>query len=148
AVAELRRATIVVGLDQYLRQVQDLIRPGTTIRSSGLGQEQERAETAAAAAAAGHAVALIGLGDAGVYAMGSPALETAGVDIEVVGVPGVTAALAAAAVPGAPPRPRPPPAHVPPARPAPPVGRQRARGARRGRRRPGGVLLQPRQPGT
>jgi cobalt-precorrin 5A hydrolase / precorrin-3B C17-methyltransferase len=102
AVAELRRASIVVGLDQYLRQVQDLIRPGTTIRSSGLGQEQERAETAVADAAAGHAVALIGSGDAGVYAMGSPALETAGVDIEVVGVPGVTAALAAAAVLGAP----------------------------------------------
>src|SRR6201999_4183502 len=98
----LRRASIVVGLDQYLRQVQDLIRPGTTIRSSGLGQEQERAETAVADAAAGHAVALIGSGAAGGYPRGSPALETAGVDIEVVGVPGVTAALAAAAVLGAP----------------------------------------------
>ena len=78
AVAELRRATIVVGLDQYLRQVEDLLRPGTTIRASGLGQEQERAEAAVADAAAGHAVALIGSGDAGVYAMGSPALESAG----------------------------------------------------------------------
>ena len=102
AVAELRRATIVVGLDQYLRQVEDLLRPGTTIRASGLGQEQERAEAAVADAAAGHAVALIGSGDAGVYAMGSPALETAGRDIDVIGVPGVTAALAAAAVLGAP----------------------------------------------
>ena len=105
AVAELRRARIVVGLDQYLRQVQDLIRPGATIRSSGLGQEQERAETAVADAAAGNAVALVGSGDAGVYAMGSPALEAAGLDgldIEVTGVPGVTAALAAAAVLGAP----------------------------------------------
>jgi cobalt-precorrin 5A hydrolase/precorrin-3B C17-methyltransferase len=102
AVAELRRATIVVGLDQYLRQVEDLLRPGTTIRASGLGQEQERAEAAVADAAAGHAVALIGSGDAGVYAMGSPALETAGPGIDVIGVPGVTAALAAAAVLGAP----------------------------------------------
>jgi cobalt-precorrin 5A hydrolase/precorrin-3B C17-methyltransferase len=104
AVAELRRATIVVGLDQYLRQVEDLLRPGTTIRASGLGQEQERAEAAVADAAAGHAVALIGSGDAGVYAMGSPALESAGqaAAIDVIGVPGVTAALAAAAVLGAP----------------------------------------------
>jgi cobalt-precorrin 5A hydrolase/precorrin-3B C17-methyltransferase len=102
AVAELRRATIVVGLDQYLQQVEDLLRPGTTIRASGLGQEQERAEAAVADAAAGHAVALIGSGDAGVYAMGSPALEAANNAIDVIGVPGVTAALAAAAVLGAP----------------------------------------------
>jgi cobalt-precorrin 5A hydrolase / precorrin-3B C17-methyltransferase len=108
AVAELRRARIVVGLDQYLRQVEDLLRPGTTVRSSGLGQEQERAAAAVADAAAGHAVALIGSGDAGIYAMGSPALETlatlatAGVTAEVIGVPGVTAALAAAALLGAP----------------------------------------------
>ena len=108
AVAELRRARVVVGLDQYLDQVKDLLRPGTTIRSSGLGQEQERAAAAVAEAAAGHAVALIGSGDAGIYAMGSPALETlgtletTGAAIDVVGVPGVTAALAAAAVLGAP----------------------------------------------
>jgi cobalt-precorrin 5A hydrolase/precorrin-3B C17-methyltransferase len=108
AVAELRRARIVVGLDQYLHQVEDLLRPGTTVRSSGLGQEQERAAAAAADAAAGHAVALIGSGDAGIYAMGSPALETlatlatAGVTAEVIAVPGVTAALAAAALLGAP----------------------------------------------
>jgi cobalt-precorrin 5A hydrolase/precorrin-3B C17-methyltransferase len=104
AVSELRRARIVVGLDQYLRQVEDLLRPGTSVRASGLGQEQERAEAAVADAAAGHAVALIGSGDAGVYAMGSPALEAApqSQPIDVVGVPGVTAALAAAAVLGAP----------------------------------------------
>ncbi|HEY0717801.1 MAG TPA: precorrin-3B C(17)-methyltransferase [Streptosporangiaceae bacterium] len=102
AARELRRARVVVGLDQYLRQVEDLLRPGTTVRPSGLGQEQERAAAAVADAAEGHAVALIGSGDAGVYAMGSPALETAGAAIDVVGVPGVTAALAAAAVLGAP----------------------------------------------
>jgi cobalt-precorrin 5A hydrolase/precorrin-3B C17-methyltransferase len=102
AAAELRRARIVVGLDQYLNQVADLLRPGTVLRSSGLGQEQERAAGAVADAAAGHAVALIGSGDAGIYAMGSPALESADATIDVVGVPGVTAALAAAAALGAP----------------------------------------------
>jgi cobalt-precorrin 5A hydrolase/precorrin-3B C17-methyltransferase len=102
AVAELRRAAVVAGLDSYLEQVADLLRPGTRVLASGLGAEQERAAEAVAQARAGHAVALIGSGDAGVYAMGSPALELAGDDIDVTVVPGVTAALAVAAVLGAP----------------------------------------------
>jgi cobalt-precorrin 5A hydrolase/precorrin-3B C17-methyltransferase len=102
AVAALRRAAVVAGLDAYLEQVADLLRPGTTVLASGLGAEQQRAADAVAQARAGHAVALIGSGDAGVYAMGSPALELAGDDIDVTVVPGVTAALAAAAVLGAP----------------------------------------------
>ncbi|MEU8156260.1 precorrin-3B C(17)-methyltransferase [Micromonospora sp. NPDC048986] len=102
AVAELRRAAVVVGLDQYLEQVRDVLRPGTRVLSSGLGAEEARARAAVAEAAAGRAVALIGSGDAGVYAMASPALEYADERIDVVGVPGVTAALAAGALLGAP----------------------------------------------
>ncbi|WP_344293788.1 precorrin-3B C(17)-methyltransferase, partial [Streptomyces synnematoformans] len=102
ARAELRRASVVVGLDQYVAQIRDLLRPGTRVLESGLGAEEERARTAVAEARAGHAVALVGSGDAGVYAMASPALAEAGADIDVAGVPGVTAALAAAALLGAP----------------------------------------------
>jgi cobalt-precorrin 5A hydrolase / precorrin-3B C17-methyltransferase len=102
AKAELRRASVLVGLDQYVDQIRDLLRPGTRILESGLGAEEERARTAVAEARQGHAVALIGSGDAGVYAMASPALAEASDDIDVVGVPGVTAALAAAAILGAP----------------------------------------------
>jgi len=102
AVAELRRAAVVAGLDTYLEQVADLLRPGTRVLASGLGAEQERAAEAVAQARAGRAVALIGSGDAGIYAMGSPALELAGDEIDVTVVPGVTAALATAAVLGAP----------------------------------------------
>ncbi|GGV16885.1 precorrin-3B C(17)-methyltransferase [Streptomyces filipinensis] len=102
AAAELRRASVLVGLDQYVDQIRDLLRPGTRVLESGLGAEEERARTAVAEARKGHAVALIGSGDAGVYAMASPALAEASDDIEVVGVPGVTAALAAGAVLGAP----------------------------------------------
>ncbi|GLW50432.1 precorrin-3B C(17)-methyltransferase [Streptomyces sp. NBRC 14336] len=102
AKAELRRASVLVGLDQYVDQIRDLLRPGTRVLESGLGAEEERARTAVAEARAGHAVALIGSGDAGVYAMASPALAEASDDIEVVGVPGVTAALAAGAILGAP----------------------------------------------
>lgn len=99
---ELRRASVIVGLDQYVDQIRDLLRPGTRILESGLGAEEERARTAVEQAREGHAVALIGSGDAGVYAMASPALAEAADDIDVVGVPGVTAALAAAAILGAP----------------------------------------------
>ncbi|MFJ1586932.1 precorrin-3B C(17)-methyltransferase [Streptomyces sp. NPDC088197] len=102
AVAELRRASVIVGLDQYVDQIRDLLMPGTRVLESGLGAEEERARTAVAEARAGHAVALIGSGDAGVYAMASPALAEAADDIDVIGVPGVTAALAAAALLGAP----------------------------------------------
>ncbi|MFJ8153354.1 precorrin-3B C(17)-methyltransferase [Streptomyces sp. NPDC094468] len=102
AGAELRRASVLVGLDQYVDQIRDLLRPGTRVLESGLGAEEERARTAVAEARAGHAVALIGSGDAGVYAMASPALAEASDDIDVIGVPGVTAALAAGAVLGAP----------------------------------------------
>jgi cobalt-precorrin 5A hydrolase/precorrin-3B C17-methyltransferase len=102
AVAELRRASVVAGLDQYLDQVRDLLRPGTRLLSSGLGAEEERARAAVTEAQRGHAVALVGSGDAGVYSMASPALSLAGDDIDVVTVPGITANLAAAALLGAP----------------------------------------------
>ncbi|MFD5847968.1 precorrin-3B C(17)-methyltransferase [Streptomyces chartreusis] len=102
AKAELRRASVLVGLDQYVDQIRDLLRPGTRILESGLGAEEERARTAVEEARKGQAVTLIGSGDAGVYAMASPALAEASDDIDVIGVPGVTAALAAAAILGAP----------------------------------------------
>lgn len=109
AVTELRRASVVVGLDQYVDQVRDLLRPGTRVLASGLGAEEERARTAVALAEEGRAVALVGSGDAGIYAMASPtlealddALDAGGPAIDVVGVPGVTAALAASAALGAP----------------------------------------------
>ena len=102
AKQELRRASVIVGLDQYVDQIRELLRPGTEILSTGLGEEEERAQSAVARARGGAAVALIGSGDAGVYAMASPALEVADGSIDVVGIPGITAGLAAAAVLGAP----------------------------------------------
>jgi cobalt-precorrin 5A hydrolase/precorrin-3B C17-methyltransferase len=72
------------------------------VLESGLGAEEERARTAVELARDGHAVALIGSGDAGVYAMASPALEMADDAFDVDAVPGITAALAAAGLLGAP----------------------------------------------
>jgi len=102
AEAELRRAAVVVGLDSYVDQIRHLLRSGTEIHASALGAEETRARQAVELAAAGRSVALIGSGDAGVYAMASPALQQCPVEVEVLGVPGVTAALAAAALLGAP----------------------------------------------
>ncbi|HEV2373419.1 MAG TPA: precorrin-3B C(17)-methyltransferase [Streptosporangiaceae bacterium] len=102
AVDELQHASVVVGLDRYLETVRGLLRPGTEVLSSGLGEEESRARTAVQCAQQGHAVALVGSGDAGVYAMASPALALAGEDIDVVGVPGISADVAAAALLGAP----------------------------------------------
>lgn len=99
---ELRAASVVVGLDQYVDQIRDLLRPGTRVLATGLGSESERARSAVDEARAGQAVALIGSGDAGIYAMASPALEVADTSIDVVGVAGITAAVAAAALLGAP----------------------------------------------
>ena len=76
--------------------------------------------------------------------MASPALEVAGTDIDVVGVPGVTAALAASGLLGA------PLGHdhasISLSRPAHPVGGDRGAGAGRRRGRPRRHLLQPAQP--
>jgi cobalt-precorrin 5A hydrolase/precorrin-3B C17-methyltransferase len=102
ATAELRRASVVVGLDQYVDRVSGALRPGTRVESSRLGAEEQRATLAVELARAGHAVALLGSGDAGVYGMASPALDLADGTFDVVGVPGVTAMLAAAAALGAP----------------------------------------------
>jgi len=103
ALAELRAAEIVVGLDQYVEQIRDVLAPDARIEATGLGAEEQRARSAVDLARAGHRVALIGSGDAGVYAMASPALDHAETaEIEVVCIPGITAATTASNVLGAP----------------------------------------------
>jgi cobalt-precorrin 5A hydrolase/precorrin-3B C17-methyltransferase len=143
ATARLRSASIVVGLDQYVDQIKPLLSHGVRIVASGLGAEEERARAAVLLAREGHAVALIGSGDAGIYAMASPALEFAGDDIDVEVVPGVTAAIAAASLLGAPlgPRPR---LHLA-VRPAHAVGGDRAPARIGGPGRPRRVPLQSAQ---
>jgi cobalt-precorrin 5A hydrolase/precorrin-3B C17-methyltransferase len=104
AITELRRSSVVIGLDQYVDQIRDLLRPGTEVRASGLGSEEARARDAVETARTGAAVALIGSGDSGLYAMASPALDLFEDldDVDVVGVPGITASLAASNLLGAP----------------------------------------------
>ncbi|GAB3235361.1 precorrin-3B C(17)-methyltransferase [Glycomyces halotolerans] len=102
AAAELAAAETVVGYGPYVDQAARWTSRGAAFERFGLGHEIERAERAIELAREGKAVALVGSGDVGVYAMASPTLELAGDDIDVVVVPGVTAALAASALLGAP----------------------------------------------
>lgn len=102
ARSALARSEVVIGLDRYVESVRPFLRPGSSVDASPIGSEVARAERAVAEASAGKAVALVSGGDAGVYAMSSPALERAGDDIDVVSVPGITAAVASAALLGSP----------------------------------------------
>jgi cobalt-precorrin 5A hydrolase/precorrin-3B C17-methyltransferase len=93
---------VVIGYRAYLEQCAELIGAAQQRIPSPIGDEVVRAKQALAEAEAGRRVALVCSGDAGVYAMASIVFELAppGLDVEVV--PGVTAALASAAVLGAP----------------------------------------------
>jgi cobalt-precorrin 5A hydrolase/precorrin-3B C17-methyltransferase len=98
----LAASELVVGLEQYVDRIGHLLRPRTRVLTPPLGNEVERAELALTEARAGGSVALVSSGDVGIYAMASPALELAGDDVDIVVVPGVTAAQAAASLLGSP----------------------------------------------
>jgi precorrin-3B C17-methyltransferase len=99
-------ADVVVGYGRYVDQCADLIEGQDVVRGE-MGEEERRADEALELARGGLRVALVSSGDAGVHGMAARTLaraaalrEDARPRVEVV--PGVTAALAAAALAGAP----------------------------------------------
>ncbi len=93
---------VVLGYGPYLSMVEDLLE-GKEVEPFGMGEEVARASRAVELALRGRRVSLLSGGDATVYGMASLALELAlGAGVEVEVVPGVTAALAASALLGAP----------------------------------------------
>ena len=99
----LEESQVLCGYTTYLdlaREFQD----GREILSTPMTQELERCRLALERAAAGKTTAMICSGDAGVYGMAGPILQMAEdfPEVEVEVIPGVTAALAGAAVLGAP----------------------------------------------
>ena len=104
AEAAVRHAHVVIGYAPYIEACADLLRSHHEVVRSPIGEEVVRAKQALAEAAAGRDVALVCSGDPGVYAMASITLELAAgaPSVEIETVPGVTAALAAAAAVGAP----------------------------------------------
>jgi precorrin-3B C17-methyltransferase len=96
-----------VGYQAYVRACADLTGPHQRLLPSGIGAEHQRAQDAVRAAASGSQVALVSSGDAGIYGMASLALTAAATLAPaqrpaVRVIPGVTAAVAAAALLGAP----------------------------------------------
>jgi cobalt-precorrin 5A hydrolase/precorrin-3B C17-methyltransferase len=104
ATDAISRAEVVIGYGPYLDQAADLLTPAHEIVSSPIGDEEGRVARALAEAEAGRRVALVCSGDAGVYALAGLVWEAAadGTDADIEVVPGVTAALAAASLLGAP----------------------------------------------
>ena len=95
----IKDADVVIGYAPYIDQCADLLSDQEVIRGE-MGQEIERAREAVERAAS-ERVALVSSGDAGVHGMAARTLALA-TSIEVTVIPGVTAALAAAARIGAP----------------------------------------------
>lgn len=104
AASAVRHAEVVIGYGPYVDLAGDLLEARHDVVRSPIGAEAERCTEALQRAAAGQRVALVCSGDPGVYAMASLVCELAVEhgDPPVTVVPGVTAALAAAAVLGAP----------------------------------------------
>ena len=104
AIAALQEAEIVVGYKTYTHLVKPLTGDKQVIKT-GMCKEIERCQTAIELAQAGHNVALISSGDAGIYGMAGLVLElvtSQQLDVEVRLVAGITASIAAASLLGAP----------------------------------------------
>lgn len=103
ARAALDAADVLCGYTVYIELVRPLC-PGKQTYTTPMTQELARCRWALETAAAGRTVAMVCSGDAGVYGMAGPLLELAEAypQVEIEPVPGVTAALAGAAVLGAP----------------------------------------------
>ncbi|CAM3595278.1 precorrin-3B C(17)-methyltransferase [Parendozoicomonas haliclonae] len=104
----IENADYVVGYKTYIELIEDLC-SGKTLMGSAMTQEVERANQAVDLAEEGYKVALISSGDAGMYAMGSLALELLqernwtradGIGYELI--PGITAANSCASLVGVP----------------------------------------------
>jgi precorrin-3B C17-methyltransferase len=104
AKASLEAADIIIGYKTYIDIIKDLI-PNKEVLSSGMRREIDRCEKALELAKEGKTICLVSSGDSGVYGMAGIMLEVVEAqksEIEVVIVPGISAANAAASTLGAP----------------------------------------------
>ena len=102
----LETAEVIVGYKPYVEQISDIITSQELV-TTGMRGEVERCRRAIEMAIAGRTVAVVSSGDAGIYGMAGLLLELLEAeylhtDLELVVLPGITAASMAAAVLGAP----------------------------------------------
>ena len=101
--AAIEKSDMIVGYTKYVELVQPVF-PEKPVWSTPMMREIERCREALSLANGGKTIALVCSGDAGVYGMAGLTLELSEEypEVEIEVVPGVTAALAGAAVLGAP----------------------------------------------
>ena len=94
---------VIVGYTGYVDLIPDLVH-GKEIIKTGMKSETERCEAAIAEALKGKQVCVVSGGDAGIYGMAALLYELADKypTIEVEVIPGITAAISAAAILGSP----------------------------------------------
>ncbi|GGA84610.1 hypothetical protein GCM10011491_10180 [Brucella endophytica] len=105
---ELQRAEDILGYETYVRMAGPF-RPDQIQHMTDNREEMQRARHAFALAASGRSVAMVSSGDPGIFAMAAAVLEAlhessdpAWHEVELVILPGISAAMAAAARIGAP----------------------------------------------
>lgn len=99
----IKDSDVVVGYTVYVDLVRDLCE-GKVVRDTAMKKEVDRCKIALDYAVKGKTVAFVCSGDAGVYGMAGLMSEVAveRPDVEVITIPGITAACSGAAVLGAP----------------------------------------------
>ena len=99
----LLQSDVVVGYTGYIALIAELVR-GKEVIATGMKGETERCEAAINEALRGLQVCVVSGGDAGIYGMASLLYELAEehTAIEVEVIPGITAAVSAAAILGSP----------------------------------------------
>jgi len=103
AQSALSNSDIIFGYTAYIQLIEHLF-PGKKLASTPMTQEVGRCAMALEHAAQGKVISIICSGDAGVYGMAGPILELAPQypDVDIIILPGVTAAQSGGAVLGAP----------------------------------------------
>ncbi len=103
ALEAINSSDVIVGYTKYIQLIENLIKE-KEVFTSGMRQEKERCRKAVELALEGRTVAVVSSGDSGIYGMAGLVYELAEkypyIQIEVI--PGITAAVSAAAVLGAP----------------------------------------------
>ena len=98
AIDAVTQADLVVGYTTYIQLLEEQF-PELRYYATPMRKETDRCRAAVEAALTGKTVALVSSGDSGIYGMAGVLLEIAAemqADVEIIAVPGVTAASAAA----------------------------------------------------
>jgi len=107
AVSTIEKCDVIAGYTNYIKMYPEALWADKELVATGMRGEVERCKLALDATLEGKSVGVICSGDAGIYAMAGLLLEIVDREskykgINVVTIPGITAASAAAAVLGAP----------------------------------------------